>query len=94
MCSLSPRKKKNLPLLPLGDKTEDALLARSAHEHPVTGTVTAALKCDKACLLFSFTKITVLHLLLKIYEKKKKKHSPLFNLFICLNLMQMTEVIT
>ena len=62
LCSLSSGEKIILhsPISAACDKTEDVLLARSAHKHPVTSTAAAALKCDKDCLLFSFTKITVL----------------------------------
>lgn len=58
------------PISAACDKTEDILLACSACKHPVTSTVAATLKCDKDCLLFSFTKITVLLLLSKPEEKK------------------------
>lgn len=44
------------------DSTENILLASPPR---------AALECDKECLLFSFTKITGLLFLLKLWEKKK-----------------------
>lgn len=92
LCSLSLGENIILqpPISATCDKTEDVLLARSACKHPVTSAVAAALKCNKECLLFSFTKITVL---LLFYLRKKKNPSPLFNSFICLNLMQTTKVI-
>lgn len=75
LCSLSLGENIILqpPISATCDKTEDDLLARSACKHPVTSAVAAALKCDKGCLLFSFTKITVL----LFYLRKKKSLSSL-----------------
>lgn len=72
LCSLSLGENIILqpPISATCDKTEDVLLARSACKHPVPSAVAAALKCNKECLLFSFTKITVL---LLFYLRKKKK---------------------
>lgn len=94
LCSLSSGEKiiLHFPISATCDKTEDVLLASSATKHLVTSAVAAALKCDIECSLFSFTKCIALLLLLKPEEKKNP--SPLFNPFICLNLTQMTKVIT
>jgi len=68
LCSPSSGEKTILhsPISATCDKTGVVLLARFACKHPVTTAVADALKCDTECLLFSFTQIRVLLLLLKL----------------------------